>query len=124
MATKDYPVPDSNIIIKKGTTVFASVYAIHHDEEYFPDPEKFDPERFTEENKNTRPFESFLAFGLGNRNCIGLRFGMLETKIGLANLLYQFRFFKSERTEIPLKFNKNSFVLSPEGGLYLRIEKI
>ncbi len=117
-------MPDSNIIIKKGTTVFASVYAIHHDEEYFPDPEKFDPERFSEENKKTRPFESFLAFGLGNRNCIGLRFGMLETKIGLANLLCKFRFFKSERTEIPLKFNKNSFVLSPEGGLYLRIEKI
>lgn len=48
---------------------------------------------------------------------------MLETKIGLANLLSKFRFFKSDRTNIPLKFNKNSFVLSPEGGLHLRVEK-
>lgn len=56
--------------------------------------------------------------------CIGLRFGMVETKVGLATLLLKFRFHKSEKTTIPLSFSKKNIVLSPEGGLYLRIEKI
>lgn len=62
--------------------------------------------------------------GEGPRVCIGLRFGMIETKVGLATLLSKFKFHKSERTQIPLAFSKKNIVLSPEGGLFLRIEKI
>jgi hypothetical protein len=47
------------------------IYALHHDPNYYPDPEVFDPERFTDENKNSRPLGTFIPFGDGPRICIG-----------------------------------------------------
>lgn len=49
---KDYKVPDENLTIKKGDKVTIHIKAIHHDEEYYPNPSVFDPDRFSPENKN------------------------------------------------------------------------
>jgi cytochrome P450 family 6 len=49
---------------------------------------------------------------------------MIETKVGLATLLSTLKFEKSDRTVLPLAFSKKNIVLSPEGGLYLKVEKI
>ena len=68
----DYQVPDSKVIIEKGKTVMISVYSIHHDPEYYPDPEKYDPDRFSQEEIDKRHPYSFLPFGAGPRNCIGI----------------------------------------------------
>ncbi|XP_063930195.1 probable cytochrome P450 6a13 [Zophobas morio] len=68
--TQDYKVPDHDIIIKQGTRVFIPVLGIHYDEEYYPDPEKFDPERFNEENIRSRPQYAYIPFGEGPRICI------------------------------------------------------
>lgn len=122
--TKDYHVPDSQIVLKKGTTVLASIYGIHHDPDIYPNPENFDPDRFSHENSSKRHSMAFIPFGEGPRVCIGKKFGIIETKVGLATLLSKFKFHKSDRTQLPLKFSKKNIVLSPEGGLYLRIEKI
>lgn len=70
-ALVDYKVPGTDIVIEKGTTVFVSIYGIHHDARYYPDPEKFDPERFTTENCRDRNSCAYLPFGVGPRNCIG-----------------------------------------------------
>ena len=70
----DYKLPDSELIIPKGTLVCIPTYAIQHDEEYYPDPEKFDPERFSTEEKNKRHPMTFQTFGHGPRNCIGKAF--------------------------------------------------
>jgi cytochrome P450 family 9 len=57
--------------IEKGKTIWIPVYAIHHDPKYYDNPEKFIPERFSEENKSKiQPF-TYLPFGAGNRNCLG-----------------------------------------------------
>lgn len=72
MANKDYKVPDSDLVIEKGTTVMISTMGLHMDEKYYPDPEKFDPDRFTEEEKATRPNYTYLPFGDGPRLCIGM----------------------------------------------------
>jgi cytochrome P450 family 6 len=62
-ATKDYHIPEQNLVIPKGTSVIVNTYSLHHDAEYFPEPEKFDPERFSEENIGKIKQYAYLPFG-------------------------------------------------------------
>lgn len=59
------------IRLHKDDMIWFPVYAIHRDPQYYPDPEKFDPERFNEVNKKSILPMSYLPFGVGPRNCIG-----------------------------------------------------
>jgi cytochrome P450 family 6 len=58
-------------MVEKGTRIMIPVMALHHDPKHYPDPERFDPERFSEVEKKKRPHFSYLPFGEGPRNCIG-----------------------------------------------------
>lgn len=71
VCTKSYKIPDSDITLDTGTEVLIPVYSLHNDAQYYPEPEIFDPQRFTEENKASRPNGTFLPFGDGPRICIG-----------------------------------------------------
>lgn len=70
--TKEYKLPNTNIIIEKDIPVMIPIFAIHNDPEYYPNPERFYPERFSPENKTSRHHFSFLPFGEGPRICIGI----------------------------------------------------
>jgi len=70
--TKTYRIPGTNIDIPKGTTVRIPACGIHKDPEIYPNPEKYDPERFSPENKQQRSTYNHMPFGHGPRNCIGL----------------------------------------------------
>lgn len=59
------------VTLEAGTQCLYSVCALHWDENYFPNPRKFDPERFSEENKGNIQPGTYLPFGMGPRNCIG-----------------------------------------------------
>ncbi|XP_063929995.1 cytochrome P450 6a8-like [Zophobas morio] len=122
--TQDYKVPDQDVIIKKGTRIFIPVLGIHYDEEYYPDPDKFDPERFNEENSKSRPHYAHIPFGEGPRICIGLRFGVMQTKVGLTSLLMKYKFTLNEKTGRRPKFSAYAFVLTPEEEILLNAEKI
>ncbi|KAJ3656091.1 hypothetical protein Zmor_015192 [Zophobas morio] len=124
VCNKNYTVPGTNRVIEKGTTVLIPVLGIQHDPEYYPNPEKFDPERFSEVNKKKRHPCTFLPFGEGPRICIGLRFGMLQTKVGLSVLLKNYKFSINSKTQVPLKLTPTSFTLSPEGGVWLDYIKL
>lgn len=71
VCTRDYETPDKNFNLKKGSKVLISVYGVHYDPEIYPNPEIFDPSRFTEEKKAKRHRADFLGFGLGPRDCNG-----------------------------------------------------
>lgn len=62
-ASKDYKIPGSELTIRKGTLTLIPTYSIHMDPEYYPEPEKFDPDRFSDENKKNRHPMAFLPFG-------------------------------------------------------------
>lgn len=70
-AEEDYEFPDTKVVIEKGTPIVIPMSGIHMDPKYFPNPEDFDPERFSPENKRKiLPF-TYFPFGEGPRNCIG-----------------------------------------------------
>lgn len=71
VANDDYKVPNSDLVVKKGTPVFMSMSGIHYDSQYFPQPMTFDPERFSIENKRTRKPGTYFPFGDGPHSCIG-----------------------------------------------------
>jgi cytochrome P450 family 6 len=69
--TQPYIIPGTNIELEVGTSVSISIMGLHHDPKYYPQPEVFNPNRFTPAQKLTRSPYVFLPFGLGPRNCIG-----------------------------------------------------
>ncbi|WP_052489403.1 cytochrome P450 [Streptomyces sp. 150FB] len=69
-----------------GTVVFYSSYALHHHRDLFPDPERFDPDRWTPERVKEVPKGAMIPFGSGSRKCIGDDYAMAETSIALATI--------------------------------------
>lgn len=124
VASRDYKINNTELTIPKDSQVMIPIYSIHHDPEIYADPEKFDPERFSDEKKKERHPMSFLPFGEGPRNCIGMRFGLMQTKIGLIQLLTNFKFSPGEKTTIPMEFLASSQLLCPVNDMWLRVEKL
>ncbi|XP_010213750.1 PREDICTED: thromboxane-A synthase-like, partial [Tinamus guttatus] len=94
---------------------------LHYNPDFWPEPEKFIPERFTEEAKKERHPFAYLPFGAGPRGCIGMRMGLLETKMTLLRILQKFRFKTCPDTEIPLQL-KSKATLGPKNGVYIQLE--
>lgn len=124
IAKNDYQVPGTDDIIEKGTIVLIPNFAIQRDPEYYPDPEKFDPDRFGNDEAQKRHAMAWLPFSEGPRNCIGLRFGMMQSRIGLITLLNNFEFSLSSKTQRSLTFMPNMFILTPKGGVFLKLRKL
>jgi len=83
-ALKDYSL--ASYIVPAGSSVIMSPYVMHHDARYFPDPFRFDPDRWTPEARASRPQFSYFPFGGGPRRCIGEGFAWMEAIMILATL--------------------------------------
>ncbi|XP_969948.1 cytochrome P450 6a2 [Tribolium castaneum] len=120
----DYKVPNTDLVIEKGRRVILPILALHHDPEFWPEPQNFDPERFNDQNRNLRHQFSYIPFGEGPRFCIGKKFGLTQTKVGLVALIQNYKFSVNSRTLDPLKMAPNTFILSAAGGIWLDSEKL
>lgn len=123
-ALNGYTISDTKHVIERGTICFIPVYAIHHDPEYYPEPEKFRPERFAPETVSKRDPLKWLPFGVGPRNCIGLRFAMMQIRLSLATLLANFEFSTTDKTIVPITFVPQNFMLTPNDGVYLNVRNL
>nr|QLI62169.1 cytochrome P450 20 [Streltzoviella insularis] len=117
----DYKVPGTNVTIKKGQTVLIPVLGIHHDEKYYPNPEIFDPERFSSEKMNSRHPCAYIPFGIGPRNCIGMRFAQTQSRVCIVKMLSRFRVEPSPNTKLTMEYNPYRVILSPDNGIRLNI---
>ncbi|XP_063918403.1 cytochrome P450 6k1-like [Zophobas morio] len=119
-----YTFEETGFTLDEDVAVTVPVAALHYDPKYFPDPENFDPERFSDENKHKIVPYTFLPFGDGPRNCIGQRFGVLVSKVALAYCLKDFAFEKAAATSVPLQFEPRSLFMVNKKGLYLKAVKL
>ncbi|XP_071501620.1 cytochrome P450 3A40-like [Diadema antillarum] len=107
-------------VFPAGASVTFNVWSTHRDPEFWPNPEKFDPDRFSKENRAKRHPFAHLPFGGGPRVCIGLRFAVMEIKTALVRVLQEFRLEVTSATEIPPEFGKMGFIFPPK-GITLRV---
>ncbi|KAF9412743.1 hypothetical protein HW555_008828 [Spodoptera exigua] len=114
LCNKDYnlgkpnPKSEKDYILRKGTGVWIPVYPIHRDPNFFPNPDKFDPERFSEENKHTINPTTF---------------ALCEMKVMAYQILREMEVSPCEKTCIPAKLCKNTFNLRLEGGHWLKFKQ-
>lgn len=117
-ATKDWNV--NGHFIPAGATIEIPAGYVHYDPEYWPEPEKFIPERFTTEAKSQRHPFTYLPFGAGPRSCIAMRLALLEAKIAMIRAVQKFTFQTCPETKIPLELKSNS-TLGPKNGIIIKI---
>jgi len=107
------------IHLKKDQVVSLAVQARHMDPAIWPEPEKYDPDRFTaEERARHSPFDH-IPFGYGPRNCIAMRLALMEVKMIAAHALKNFTFTTCEKTQIPVSLDK--FQGRPNKGIWLKV---
>lgn len=118
VCTKDYPIPGTAHIIRKGTPIVISLLGIQRDEKYFPDAMTYKPDRFESSDFNS---SAYLPFGEGARNCIAYRMGILTTKVAIVTLLSKFNFESLEKGE--LEFAAHTIALDIKGGIRFRVTR-
>ncbi|XP_050528975.1 cytochrome P450 6k1-like [Daktulosphaira vitifoliae] len=121
---KPYQIPDEDFVIEKNTKIMISPYCIHMDPKYYPNPMKFDPERFSPEEKAKRPNSTFLPFGDGPRNCLGEIFSKIEIKLAISLILMRYELLPCEKTLIPMQFENRSLIMRPKNGMWLKFQPI
>jgi len=95
----DYPV--GNYVVPAGAIVLMSQWVMHHDARFFPDPLRFDPDRWTIEARESRPKFSYFPFGGGPRVCIGEQFAWMEGALLIATIAqrWKMRLASGQRVE-------------------------
>jgi cytochrome P450 len=99
----------------KGTQIIANLYTIHHNEEYFPQPEAFKPERFlSSDGKTFKKHEGLLPFGYGKRVCLGETLARDEFFLYFANLFHKFSIRLADESKDVSLEGQNRFLLISE----------
>ncbi len=110
----------SGATIPAGSKIYLCQYVMHRHPRYFPDPEKFDPERFTEGAKKERPQFAYFPFGGGARVCIGEHFAKMEGTLVLASIAQRFRLsLVPGQTIVP----EPKMTLRPQNGIMMRLRQ-
>uniref|UniRef100_A0A671SSV5 unspecific monooxygenase n=1 Tax=Sinocyclocheilus anshuiensis TaxID=1608454 RepID=A0A671SSV5_9TELE len=111
----------NGLLIPKDVVVMIPTYALHRDPDYWSDPESFKPERFTKDNKESIDPYMYMPFGLGPRNCIGMRFAQVTMKLAIVEILQRFDVSVCDQTQVPLELGINGF-LSPKEPIKLKLK--
>ena len=109
-------------VVQRDGCVLIPIYGIQHDPQYYPEPKKFNPDRFYDDPKQMSNALSFLSFGLGPRMCIGNRFALLEAKVLLFHVFAKCELSPCAKSSVPLKLDRRGFAMKPENDFWLKIQ--
>lgn len=109
--------------VAAGSIVIAPQFVVHRDERFFPDPLRFDPSRFADENKSGRPRYAFFPFAGGSRQCIGEGLAWMEGVFVLAVIARDWRLLLPEGSADEIAYNP-AISLRPKRGVPLVIERL
>lgn len=149
VCVKDYVIQPTRegerpVHIEKGCLIQIPTAGFHYDPNFFPDPNKFDPDRFSEEKRSSIVPGSYMPFGVGPRNCIGKltsptdfirvenysfrllyftgsRFALLEIKVLFYHVLSKFELTVSKKSCVPIQLTRE-FNLTVKGGFWLGLK--
>ncbi|XP_017068045.2 LOW QUALITY PROTEIN: probable cytochrome P450 28a5 [Drosophila eugracilis] len=129
LCTESLEIPNKdgpNFIVEKGTTVVVPHYSFMLDEDFFPDPQSFQPERFMEPDaaKTFRERGVFMGFGDGPRVCIGMRFATTQIKAAAVELISKFNVKINPKTRKDNDYDPGLIITSLRGGIWLDLEKL
>ena len=118
MASADIDLGD--VQVKQGDFAFALIYIMHRHKKLWENPERFDPDRFSEERAKGMPRFQYMPFGAGARICIGMKFAYMEAVAILATLVRALRFRPNPAHRVEPNVR---ITLRPEGVMPLFVEK-
>ncbi|XP_043653301.1 probable cytochrome P450 28a5 [Drosophila teissieri] len=129
LCTESIELPNKegpNFVVEKGTTVVVPHYCFMLDEEFFPNPQSFQPERFMEPDaaKTFRERGVFMGFGDGPRVCIGMRFATVQIKAALVELISKFNVKINAKTRKDNDYDPGQIITGLRGGIWLDLEKL
>lgn len=123
--TKQYVLENTDgteLTLEPGDIVWLPIYALHRDQKYYPNPERFDPERFSVENRKSIVPGSYLPFGIGPRACIASRFALMELKATIYYMLLNFNLECGENTDVNLELKPCTVCLDAKKGFWLQLK--
>ncbi|XP_055546467.1 probable cytochrome P450 28a5 [Wyeomyia smithii] len=115
---------DKKIAVTAGTTVIIPFF-VHLDAQYYEEPNKFNPERFSPETGGTKPYKEkgvFIPFGDGPRMCLGMRFASVQVKRGIVEIIDKFDITVNPKTKVPLVYEPKLLMLYATGGIWLDLK--
>ncbi|CAD6208793.1 GSCOCT00003601001.2-RA-CDS [Cotesia congregata] len=117
---QDVKIATGGYVLPRGSTVIVPPYQIHRLEEYYPDPEVFNPDRFLPEHTQNRHYYAYVPFSAGPRSCVGRKYAMLKLKVLISTIIRNYR-IHSNLTEKDFKLQLD-IILKRTDGFKIEIE--
>ncbi|MEL7476615.1 MAG: cytochrome P450, partial [Cyanobacteria bacterium J06555_12] len=117
--TDDYQIGEHSL--KRGTVLYMSEWVVHRNARYFPEPEKFCPDRWNDQYEQQLPRCAYFPFGAGPHVCIGKSFALMEAKLILVAILQRYRLSLVDEESIELL---PSITLRPSSGVWVNLHPV
>ncbi|XP_016940521.3 probable cytochrome P450 28a5 [Drosophila suzukii] len=127
LCTESVELPNKDgpdFTVEKGTVVVIPHFCHMMDEEYFPNPQIYNPERFMDPDvaKNLRERGVYMGFGDGPRICLGMRFATSQIKAAIVELISKFNVKVNPKTRKDNLYDPTLFLANLNGGIWLDME--